>query len=1177
MARITANFKNSSPKVVKNSIAESMNKWKIPHYYKRSTSGSNDNTTDSNSISNNQDDNKLNQNSLILTPSGSSSVNVNNCSPKKVVIDDRYTLTNSNHINSNNSANNNSFNRSRSKKPNNKKNMVFVNYTLQEDENKNNGNNNNINNSNNVNNNNNINNSNSINNNKIINNSNNNNTIINTNNNININNNINNNTANENVPISNNNFNNNNKNNPYNSTNAYNGNNVKIDNNNLMNNTIPSIEPSNPSKKSSRRRMLKIFSSSKDQKPVPNFTLDQRNIPLEELQRSISLPVAQKGNNNNNLINNTNNGNSHNLLSKKSYASFLKYGQNNLSNSTNNTNKITNAALSNIKKNDNAIINQKNYAKESNINYGSSKQDTNSHILQDLNQLSNEVVPKSENNLSIAKSPVNLRLLMNNLENKLSNANTQVNNQNVNITTNQNQNAFIDDSNNMLSDIKLKSHLKLNGNLQKNNTNTSQVNKNQNINNNNINHNISSNTNSTTNNNTTSEDNDASVAFNKIFSRKRTNTNGSLPAIVSPSTSTRIMQQRNSSVTSLNSTNSRYSPVRNQSPARPRSSTKSSLSAHRLSRDFVSMYNNIHEINPVIENNNDSYLDSHFNAVITNNGNNNNGNSNKTKRISSSGITKSCHRRKQESISDLQKFQTNNTNTNISVATTPSNSLVTPPYMSSSFQVPTNSTSSSSTPSVVDIYNLNGLNNISRQPGSNYSTNQSSNEHQMLRTKSIDTAHFTSNSDFLTQQYENIASMKALPSRKAYIKKSMSAQNVSLSNTLSTNSYANSKSDHSANNVGNVNTSVVATTNNCNNNYNNSNNYNIINNINLSDNNYDNAIINDGGKNNINTNIDTNNNHPGNISGMFEPESLSMLISNSTTSSTGFESMLATSLSTGNTSMPHYNINGQHVIGNVNNDHNNIHDQQHNQIAKNVTNNNDIMTVDNNNSAIMNMNYNNDQNINNGSIELSNNALFDGNTSLTNIINNTSFDADRLMAKDNAALGDSISSLNVANKMVNNNSNKFSNINFVGHSSNLNNNNNNLPDDHILEQMYMEFELGNNTNNNGVSFFDNFKSLPIDDSSTENIIQGSVVTSIGNASISSPYTITSNNNNNAGNNNNINLNFNNNTNNTISSNNYNMHQFSIATENINLRTNFNETNNSNINNSSSNSEIGTNF
>ena len=156
------------------------------------------------------------------------------------------------------------------------------------------------------------------------------------------------------------------------------------------------------------------------------------------------------------------------------------------------------------------------------------------------------------------------------------------------------------------------------------------------------------------------EENDASVAFNKIFTRNRTDTISSQSSFASTTTTGSTYQftnamssvpnfQRNMSVGSTASTphHGRYSPGRTKSPSRPRSRTFAASSMNRLSKDLGGIATNFN-INIV----NGSEMSDMNTEVFIDNRN---------------SIKK--HKRKQASISDLHKIQTTTSAVNLSVNT----------------------------------------------------------------------------------------------------------------------------------------------------------------------------------------------------------------------------------------------------------------------------------------------------------------------------------------------------------------------------------------------------------------------------------------------------------------------------------------------------------------------------
>ncbi|EJS43938.1 bck2p [Saccharomyces arboricola H-6] len=206
------------------------------------------------------------------------------------------------------------------------------------------------------------------------------------------------------------------------------------------------------------------------------------------------------------------------------------------------------------------------------------------------------------------------------------------------------------------------------------------------------------------------EENDASIAFSKMFTRKRANTGGSTCSLASPTISQTIQQsnakvnklpsQRTTSVGSLSSMSNRYSPIRVASPGRARSGTRGS-SLYRLSRDL----NSLPSVTDLPEMDNTTQV----NEIFLDG---------QPQRKNSS--TKSGHRKKQESISDAQRNQ--NSNSHIS---TPSSSFVTPPYYMTGLTLPS-SASTSSTPNVFETNSINFVQSAnavtSSRPSSNFSS-----------------------------------------------------------------------------------------------------------------------------------------------------------------------------------------------------------------------------------------------------------------------------------------------------------------------------------------------------------------------------------------------------------------------------------------------------------------------
>ena len=476
------------------------------------------------------------------------------------------------------------------------------------------------------------------------------------------------------------------------------------------------------SQKLYRKRMLKIFGSSKHQKSVPilHHSTDEASVALE---RSLSSS---------NLYNSSG-------ISKKSYNAFLKY--NNLSR---HDNDITTSI------NTNSTVTYKNNINQVSIN-------ENTSTLNEIDIANLEYVPKSKNDPTLAQPPSTTsksKLILNSMNNMTRSINRKYNqntaNTNNSTTDNNNNN---NNNNNMANTY-----------TNNSSSNNSNCNNHSNI----IGRSISVNEGLKITlggsgqiipqyieqknlDSKAIEDNDASVAFSKLICKKRTEMNTSPQPLIPPSTSgidntisvannmngtnlSKPVTQRTASVTSLSSTNSRYSPLRTQSPARARSSTRGS-SMHRLSRDISTVYSPntlLHDISPLLET--DTFLDSQFPS-----GNNTiNGISKRVSVLSSGSSTnanKIGHRRKQESISDNYKFvstfgngtysrsasttsvTTPNTTSNINSQTTITSSglLLTPPYVTPSLTQLPNSLSTASTPSGIELYNLNTVNTTSRQ------------------------------------------------------------------------------------------------------------------------------------------------------------------------------------------------------------------------------------------------------------------------------------------------------------------------------------------------------------------------------------------------------------------------------------------------------------------------------
>ncbi|CAI4038636.1 hypothetical protein SMKI_05G2510 [Saccharomyces mikatae IFO 1815] len=238
------------------------------------------------------------------------------------------------------------------------------------------------------------------------------------------------------------------------------------------------------------------------------------------------------------------------------------------------------------------------------------------------------------------------------------------------------------------------------------------------------------------------EENDASIAFSKMFTRKRANTGGSTCSLASPTIAQTIQQsnikvnklptQRTTSVGSLSSMSNRYSPIRVASPGRARSGTRGS-SLYRLSRDLNSLPSvtdlpEMDSTTPV----NEMFLDGqpqHKN-----------------------GSSKVGHKKKQESISDAQRNQNSN-----SYITTPSSSLVTPPYYMTGYTLPS-SASASSTPNVLDTSSMNFISSANTVTSSRPSSNLSSFEKEYGNENDA-----TGELSALNTPMESIPALKGIP------------------------------------------------------------------------------------------------------------------------------------------------------------------------------------------------------------------------------------------------------------------------------------------------------------------------------------------------------------------------------------------------------------------------------
>lgn len=208
----------------------------------------------------------------------------------------------------------------------------------------------------------------------------------------------------------------------------------------------------------------------------------------------------------------------------------------------------------------------------------------------------------------------------------------------------------------------------------------------------------------------TTDENDASIAFSKMFSRKRANTGGSMSSLSSLNSSLQPQQmiqnqshpqlshsqsysnlgnasvpgnQRNLAFSSISSYNHKFSPIRTASPVKPRSA-RNSLGL-RLSKDTNSFYE-LPESNTSGVMAQEVFLDSQS--------------AGKGKPITTTG---NKYKRKQDSVSDIHRIYTPSTATS-NASATPSSSLVTPPALPAGY---TAASSASSTPNALELSQLN--------------------------------------------------------------------------------------------------------------------------------------------------------------------------------------------------------------------------------------------------------------------------------------------------------------------------------------------------------------------------------------------------------------------------------------------------------------------------------------
>lgn len=438
-------------------------------------------------------------------------------------------------------------------------------------------------------------------------------------------------------------------------------------------------------RKSSRRRMLKIFGSSRED----NSNIEDINAPLEN--------VAESGSN-------TSSSASTPSSARKSYGSFLKchkmYSE---------SNKSSNDDDNNASVDFNAVLGKNNSKHKQSVLKNNNGTKSADELLNMISQY--EIVPKSTHDPSLAKPPratitdrkrsissssipikvastMSLNSKVTKPGRKLSTTTTISNPSSQNTPFIEFENADFSDNyqindsyyhgNDNLSSASLASFIS-NPNTQENsNTLSSDIS------------NVDTTDKLTTypivNIKESGEDNDASIAFTKMFSRKRANTGGSIgsstsnnalqTSITSKSMVNKINNHRTTSMNSLSSVSNKFSPIRTVSPVRPRSNTRTS-SGYRQSRDLSAVASSIMS--------NDTGVSTPTSEMF----------------LDTQGKRNFGHKKKQESISDTTKFQNTPNASNNSIATTPS-SLLGTSYFSSNL-VPQNNYSNTSTPAATDI------------------------------------------------------------------------------------------------------------------------------------------------------------------------------------------------------------------------------------------------------------------------------------------------------------------------------------------------------------------------------------------------------------------------------------------------------------------------------------------
>ncbi|AQZ12883.1 BCK2 (YER167W) [Zygosaccharomyces parabailii] len=271
----------------------------------------------------------------------------------------------------------------------------------------------------------------------------------------------------------------------------------------------------------------------------------------------------------------------------------------------------------------------------------------------------------------------------------------------------------------------------------------------------------------------TTDENDASIAFSKMFSRKRANTGGSMSSLNSLNTSLQqqpsqfaLQQQhhhqpqqlrhsqsfsnlgnvvvpatqRNPSFSFVSSFNNKFSPIRTASPARPRSARASS--GLRLSRDMSSFQDVPESSTPAIVSQ-EMFLDTQTSL--------------KTK-----PTTGNKYKRKQDSMPEIHRIYTPSTATS-NASGTPSSSLVTPPTFPAGY---TAASSASSTPNALELSQINNSTSNSTVNNTNIATNlEPCTSHNMPSTifyKDTSAELLLEDSDMPTP-IENFPALKGIP------------------------------------------------------------------------------------------------------------------------------------------------------------------------------------------------------------------------------------------------------------------------------------------------------------------------------------------------------------------------------------------------------------------------------